>query len=286
MAAVPELEPYLASPFDADVAAADHHHLFGFNVFPFEAIFRAQDGLLGGAVSEAVAESYRRAGYAPELAASSADHVGYELELMAFLCGAEADAWQDGVQAAVQRAQALQRDFLHAHLLPWLPPLALALRRQGNAFYAAVADLTLALAADHATALGGLPGAWALPDLPPQDEAQTGLREIAQMLLAPVSSGLYLSRDDLGALAQALRLPRGFGGREQMLVNLLRAAAQYDTLDALIERLEQVIEEWRRHYRTMIDPAIVPYALAWEARAAATAGFLRQMGAQAGSDGG
>jgi TorA maturation chaperone TorD/predicted transcriptional regulator len=283
---VPALAGHLPSPFDADEAAADHQHLFGFNVFAHEAIFRAEDGLLGGLAGEAVVASYRQAGYTPEIAASSADHLGHELGLLAFLCGAEADAWQDGVPAAVRRTRILQRDFLHTHLLPWLPPLALALGRQSNAFYAAVAKLTLALAADHATALGGLPVGWALPALPPRDEAQTGLREIARLLLAPVSSGLYLSRDDIGALAQALQLPRGFGGREQMLVNLLRAAAQYEVLDDLLRRLEQVVEAWRRDYRTMVEPALAPYAAAWEQRAAATAGFLREMGAQAGRDGG
>ena len=65
------------------------------------------------------------------------------------MSGAEADAWEDDLPDVAQRMSALQRDFLGQHLLRWLPPLALAIRRQGQAFYTALVELTVATVAAH-----------------------------------------------------------------------------------------------------------------------------------------
>jgi putative dimethyl sulfoxide reductase chaperone len=288
VATLPALASSLPPAFDADEAAAGHHLLFGLNVFPYEALFRDQSGLLGGAVSEAVAASYRQAGYAPATAASSPDHAGYELGLLAFLCGAEADAVRDGLRATVERVQGLQRDFLGQHLLAWLPPLAVAIREQDGArsayhpFYAALAELALALVDEHVTVLGGLPAHWALPPAPPLLASEkTGLKQIAAYLLAPGYSGLYLSRDAIGELARALDLPHGFGGRQQMMANLLRAAAQYGQMAPLVAQLRQVSGRWQGSYRSLAGTALAPYAAAWEERVALTRQLLAEIGRRA-----
>ncbi|MDT8307445.1 MAG: hypothetical protein RRC07_16050, partial [Anaerolineae bacterium] len=110
---------------------------------------------------------------------------------------------------------------------------------------------------------------------------KTGLKEIAGYLLAPVHSGLYLSRDDISALARAVELPRGFGGRQQMLMNLLRAAAQYETMAALAGELQRVAGEWQAAYRTLAETALAPYAAAWEERVALTGRLLAEIGRRA-----
>jgi putative dimethyl sulfoxide reductase chaperone len=288
VATLPALASSLPPAFDAGEAAAAHHQLFGLNVFPYEAIFRDPSGLLGGAVGEAVAASYRQAGYAPETAASSPDHAGYELGLLAFLCGAEADAVGDGLRATVERVQGLQRDFLDQHLLAWLAPLVVAIREQSGArsayypFYAALAELALALIDDHAAALGGLPERWSLPAPPPLLASEkTGLKQIAAYLLAPGYSGLYLSRDAIGELARALDLPHGFGGRQQIMANLLRAAAQYGQMAPAVAHLRQVSGRWQASYRSLTGTALAPYAAAWEERAVLTRQLLAEIGRQA-----
>jgi putative dimethyl sulfoxide reductase chaperone len=289
VAALPPLAAALPPAYDADEAAADYQALFGLNIFPYEAIFRDDARLLGGAVTAAVAAFYRQSGYAPDMAASSPDHFGTELGLLAFLCGAEADALRDGQAAAAARAQRLQRAFLADHLLAWLPPLALAIAAQESAacsacpFYTALARLAVELASEHAASLGELSASWSLPEPPPLlENEKTGLKQIAAYLLAPPQSGVYLSRDAIGRLARAVQLPHGFGGREQMLRNLLQAAAHYGELGALLAELQQVAAGWQAGYRALADAALAPYAAAWEAQAARTGRLLAEMGTRVG----
>jgi TorA maturation chaperone TorD len=144
-----ELRPYAVelvgeaattTGFNADEAAAAHHNLFRFNVFPFQAIFRDASGLLGGEESGRVRAAYAEAGFRVD---AEPDQIGHELGLLAFLCGAEAEARQDGREEAAAHARRLQKGFLQAHLLLWLPPFAAALERAGQPFYAALAALTL-----------------------------------------------------------------------------------------------------------------------------------------------
>ena len=46
--AIPELAAALPHPYAPDAAAAQHHDLFKFHLFPYAAIFLDASGLLGG----------------------------------------------------------------------------------------------------------------------------------------------------------------------------------------------------------------------------------------------
>jgi len=266
---------------DLDAAAADHHHLFRLNLFPYQSIFLDPSGLLGGAESNRVRRSYEQSGYAVEDDAGP-DHVGHELRFLAFLCGAERDAWEDGEEAAARRMCQRQRDFLQDHLLPWVFPFAHAVRGQGQRFYGALADLTVGLVYDHALALGragGLPEAdeGHLPDPPPLlEESETGLKEIASYLVTPPYAGLFLTRDAIGRLGRELEIPRGFGDRQQMLVNLMRSAAQYGAFPALMQALQDLAGEWRAAYGRQQEemPELAPFCRPWQTRAEETARLL------------
>ena len=256
--AVSELAGTLPEPFDAEQAAADHYDLFHLNVFPYASLFLDAAGQLGGPATDAARRLFLQAGYAADTARESADHVGHALGLLAFLSGAEADAWEDGLADEAARMQRLQRRFFDAFLLWWLPAFAYAVRRHNHPFYTPLSDLTLDLALDHRTALGpseeaaepGLP----LPDpLALLDEAKTGLKDIADYLTTPAWSGLYLSRADIGRLGRAEHLPRGFGARALMLANLLRAAADFDCLDPLLTQLQDLVTAWQSYYQTLAE---------------------------------
>ncbi len=149
VSAIPELAAHLPQPFDAAEAAAAHQALFGFNVFPYQSVFLDESGLLGGAESERVRGAYRAAGFLPGATADDPDHLAHELSLLAFLCGAEADAIADGVAGMAAAARAQQAAFLRDYLLWWLPLFVPAVARQGDGFYAALAGLTWALVIDH-----------------------------------------------------------------------------------------------------------------------------------------
>jgi len=278
--AIPELAGTLPETVNEDEAAADYQHLFGFNVFPHESIFLDPAGLLGGPVSESVLQSYTRAGYNAGMSSDNADHIGHELNCLAFLCGAEAGAWEDDRPDVARRMVVLQGEFLDQHLLDWLPALVLAIGQQKLPFYSALAALVLDLATSHrADPDQGPADDIILPEPPdPLADEQAGLRDIVAYLLTPAYSGIYLARDDIGRLARQQTLPRGFGGRRLMLQNLLRSAANYDTLELLLQDLSELIKGWETAYGDMAtDPVLKPFVGAWRTRASGTLTMLGAM---------
>ena len=147
--AIPELANTVTFPFDIDQAAATHQETLVFQVFPYQSAFLAVTGLLGGEEAERVRHSYRISGFPVPATNDSPDHMGLELDYLAFLCGAEADAWRDNLPAESLRAQRLQRDFLEQNLLRWLAPSVLAIHNLGQPFYSALATLALEFVSDH-----------------------------------------------------------------------------------------------------------------------------------------
>lgn len=283
---IPALAHIMTGPFDADEAAADHQTLFGFNVFPYESIFLDGSGLLGGAITDAILVSYREAGFAVDAGSTSADHIGHELELLAHLCGAEADALADNLPPVAARMRHLQRGFLQDHLLRWLVPFVLAVQGQKRPFYTALAALTLDFVHDHFQELSAhsaplpLRLTPALPEPPPLlNNEKTGLKEIAGYLTTPPYSGLFLSRDDIARLGRTQNIPRGFGDRTQILTNLLRGAAQFDTLPALLDGMQAVIATWQKAFTSSADsmPILAPFITLWQKRISQTSQTLIQI---------
>lgn len=270
VASLPGLAEHLPDPYDEDESAAEHFRLLGREIPPHESLFLDADGLLGGPVAERVLADYRRCGFRPDPNASGADAISEELGLLAFLSGAEADAWEDGKAGVAQRMADLQGEFLAEHLLAWLHPFALAVQAEESPFYAALAGLLVEMVAEQATAIHpagrGQPPV-ALPEAPDllNDEA-AGLREIAAYLTAPPLSGIYLSRGAIGRVGRAHRLPRGFGTKAQMLETLLRGAAQYEQLPSVAESLHGVFDAWHARYAAAMDehPHLQAYIHPWQ----------------------
>lgn len=281
--AVDELQAALPQSINLEELAADHHQLFAFNVFPYEAVFLDDSGLLGGAVTDAVRRRYQQAGYHVDATASSPDHIGHELGLLAFLSAAEADAHEDREQQHVHRLRRHQSEFLEHHLLRWLPPLTLALRDHQLPFYARVGQMTLQLVQEQMADLHGSAPRTPepLPPAPqPLQDSESGLSEIAAFLVTPLHSGLYLSRETIGALARELDLPRGFGSRKQLLLNTLRSAAQYERLDAVLDALQALAAEWADGLASVASGPSAPFVAVWQERVVATRNMLREMQAQ------
>lgn len=278
---IPELAGLLPHPFNADEAAAGYHSLFHFNLLPYESVFLGEDGLLGSELTGQVTARYQAAGFRPDDDAASPDHLGVELSFMAFLGAAEAQAWAAEQPERAARLQEEQAAFLLNHLLRWLPPLAIALRRQTQPFYAGVGDLTLALAADHLQTLAASPAPpWQLPPPPALlSQRQTGLKEVAGFLMTPAYSGFYMGRDDVTGLARRRGLPRGFGKRAEMLTHLMKAAAAHDQFPQLIGDLLQLAGQWEQEYLALVanasalDGVVHP----WPARCRQTMSLLTQI---------
>lgn len=277
---IPELAGSLPHPFDADETAVVHHHLFQLNLFPYESIFLATDGLLGGPVTNRVQTQYEQSGFDVDTSAISADHFGYELGFLSFLCGAEADAWEDRWAETAVLIQQRQQTFLQQHLLTWLAPFVPAVRAQQHPFFTALADLTLAFVADHAAIFGALTSDLTLPEMPDLlDNDKTGLKEIAAFLLTPSYSGVFFSRDQISGIARQQQLPHGFGNRTQMMTNLMKTAVQYDLFSALITAIQAVISSRRKHTMQMVadNPPLKPFFQPWQDRCQASHQLLAEI---------
>lgn len=311
VADLPDLAAHLPRPYSGDEAAAEHYRLLGREVPPHASLFLDPAGLLGGPVADRVQASYAQAGYAPASSAAATDALGEELGLLAFLAGAEADAWADGKPGVAARMARLQADFLADHLLPWLPPFVLALRAEASLFYTALADLTLALAAEQMEDESTANGSDSSPEtqrrrngeesrgeirVSPRssvasgavnsevnydllDDEKTGLREIAGLLTSAPLCGVYLSAGAVARLGRELGLPRGFGPRAQMLETLLRSAAQYERVPAAVAGLDRLWGQWATGYAALRDdyPHLSPALSPWLGRTAETRGLLQRI---------
>jgi hypothetical protein len=80
------------------------------------------------------------------------------------------------------------------------------------------------------------------------DEEGPSLREIAGTLTTPARSGLVLTKERIAAIAARLSLPVGFTDRSQMLVNVFRAAAEYERIPALLDALDLEADRWESRY--------------------------------------
>lgn len=298
IAAVPELDQALGKTshepgiVDFEGAASEHFNLFHFNVFPYQSMFLDTGGSLGGEQSEQVLAYYHKAGFDlssdPLGSGESPDHIGLELAFLSFLSDMEAQALPEG-EDFVPSIRSLQRGFFDLHLLPWLPVLVQAIDQQESPFYSALAKLTLELAFAHYTALSertlGRQAAFALPPPPAVlENEKSGLKDIADFLLTPAYSGLYLSREDIARLGRGRRLPRGFGDRRQMLANLLRSAVEYDQLPELMADMKALVRNWQAAYRAHLEEE-TPwsyFAGAWQERLRTTSAILNRLSTEAG----
>ncbi|MEL6349306.1 MAG: molecular chaperone TorD family protein, partial [Myxococcota bacterium] len=217
----------LPDQIDLDLLAAAHHRATSMELLPYAGVFLDTDDTMGGAAQRFFTDS-RTTGFHPDTTNTRADHLGLLLAWLAFLCGAEADALEDGMGETAARVVTLQQDALDRHLLSWLPPLWAAGRRSLRGFWAAVLDMTAAVILDHRGDVAAPPP---LPDSAAGllDAPKTSVWRIAGALSTPATSGVFLTRVDLRVLGRAAGVPRGFGARQQMIANLLRNAAEYQS---------------------------------------------------------
>jgi TorA maturation chaperone TorD len=113
------------------VFAADFADLTMVSAIPYASFYLRDDGMLETGPMNPAAEVYRAHGVEADLAAGRVvgpDHLGVELEFLAFLRAreAEAEAAPRGYAAALHAAG---RDFLEHQVLPWAPIYLLAVQR-------------------------------------------------------------------------------------------------------------------------------------------------------------
>ncbi|MBW2463698.1 MAG: molecular chaperone TorD family protein [Deltaproteobacteria bacterium] len=239
----------LDSYADLDDAAADHQHVFGLSVPPFEGVYRDPEGQVGGACTDRLRDRYAALGFAHDPRGEGVEHLSTQLRALAFLSVAEADAREDDATPQLDAVCDLARDFLDAHLLLWLPSFAVAARAAGRALPTAIVDQIMDVVVIHRQGLD-VPDDHANYQLQGEpldlDDPAVGIREIAAALAVPARIGALLTRDDIARVGRGQRVPRGFGERRTTIHNLLNSAAGLGSLGGVVDDLRALLSE-RRH---------------------------------------
>ena len=249
--------------------ASAHTDLFDFQLYPYASVYLNEDGMLGSAARDRIADFLRVLGAA---APPEPDHLAFLLACYASL--AEAESKADNESSRI-RAQHARSAFLHEHLLSWLPFFLGTLRRitAADAFYRAWGQV-LSTALDNARNDAEPPASLALHlrRAPAMADPRTeGTDAFLASLLAPAVSGMILVRDDLARGAAELDLGMRKGERRFVMRALLGQEPG--------RVLEWLAGEARRQGRAHPDQGAA--TAHWRARCRATADLLTDLAGQA-----
>ena len=218
-----------------DELAADHYHVFGLEVFPYGSVFFNDNAHMGGPFPSEIDAIFQAKG---KEAPSESDHLGQELSLLASL------VTMNDAEAA--------GDLLYRLILSWYFPFVETVKRLEHPFFNALFDhltsLLLGLAAQFPPVDPEVP-APELKALAVLDDEETGLKNIAEFLLAPRLSGVYLSRTELKEIGDRVEMPTGFGTRSTLLPQLFFTAVDYEKMPLLVGELEAICQAFLIQYQ-------------------------------------
>lgn len=201
--------------------------LFVFQLSPYASIYLGPEGWMGGEARERIAGFWRAVGRTPP---AEPDHLGVLLSLYASLAEEQGQAAGAGAALAAEARGAL----LHEHIAPWVFAYLDHVEELAVGGYRRWAEL---LRETLAKEVGGVGSAASLPAhlrVAPglADPRAEGGPAFLEALLAPVRSGVILTRSALGKVARELGLGLRAGERRFALESLLGQDAQA-TLGAL-----------------------------------------------------
>ncbi|HKJ03774.1 MAG TPA: molecular chaperone TorD family protein [Longimicrobiales bacterium] len=251
---------------------ATYAELFLFQLHPYASVYLGAEGMLGGDARDRVAGFWRAVGRTPP---AESDHLSALLGLYASLLDEAADAAPPQATLIRRSAAAL----LHEHLAPWMPLFLEGVRGVARGLYRDWADL---LEAALRGELRASPAAGALPlhlrvapELP--DPRAHGADAFLSGLLAPVRSGILVTRADVAELGRSLGIGVKMGSRRSVLEHLLAEApeAVLGALGAAAEARARGHGAW-----SSLLPGVAGF---WSRRAEATARLLQELAVHGGS---
>ena len=258
----------IAAALDLGVAArpGDYAEVFLFSAYPYASVYLGAEGMLGGEARDRVAGFWRALGLTPP---SEPDHVAALLGLYASLIDLEVKAGRDGDAARTLLRRESRTALLFEHLLSWLPLYVEVVIDQAPPFYARWATLLRDALATETRELG-IPDRLPLhlraaPELPSAD-APAG--DWISALLAPVRSGVIITRPDLARAAASLGIGARAGERAYILRSLLEQDAR-GTAGWLAGEARRAATGHRSRL-----PTLGPIAAFWTARAEGTTAAL------------
>lgn len=241
--------------------------LFVMHLYPYASVYLGAEGMLGGAARDRIAGFWRALLIPPP---AEPDHLASLLGLYAGLADAEGEERDAARRVLWHEAR---RALLHEHLLSWLPSYLDRVEALAPPTYSAWAGLLRAALAGEAAAAGPPDRISAhLRAAPPlSDPRREGPPAFLTGLLAPVRSGMILTRADLARAARDLGLGLRAGERRFALAALLSQAPEAVLAWLAAEAAARGVQH-ERH----ADVAGVG-ARFWAERAAATAALLGEL---------
>jgi hypothetical protein len=184
-----------------------HHALFSVQLYPYASVYLGEEGMLGGEAQDRIAGFWRVFGGTPP---AEPDHLATLLSAYASLC--ERDSEKPIAESGWGRAR---RAFYWEHLASWIFIYLERVLELGDGFYRSWAGMLRQLLLDEARLV---PDGAALPlhlrESTSLALVSTGnLDEIIPAILAPIRSGIVLTRADLTRASQELGLGLRIGER-------------------------------------------------------------------------
>lgn len=244
-----------------------HTEVFVLQTHPYASVHLGPEGMLGGDAADRVAGFWRTIGITPP---PDPDHLAALLGLYARLLDESAAAGEARAAAMARAADVL----LWEHVASWVPAYLDAVAGLDDDFHrrwAALAADVLAAEAERLPA--GLPLPSALADAPgPVDP--TSPASLLDGVLAPVRSGMVLTRRDLARAAAAAGLGARHGERRYTLAGMLEQDAP-----GTVAWLAATAEEWVARHEARARGPLGPIAAWWSRRAAEAAASLCRLAA-------
>ena len=268
----PHCQPVFAALGLPAPTAAEHTGVFVLSAPPHAAIHLGGEGKLGGEGLDRVAGFWRVIGLTPP---PDADQLGVLLMLYAELTDAEVAARAEGTRERLSHARAT---LLREHLWSWAPGYLTAVSRVAGPTLAAWAELTLSALHREARSAAASRTA-ALPAALRAAPAPIGLRDgrdkLLDSLVAPVRSGILLTREDLREAAAAAGLGYRVGERRYTLAAMLDQDA-----GAALDWLSGHAEMWAESHASQRSVGGHDPRHWWARRATRTVRMLRALQAE------
>jgi len=211
----PCCQPVLESLGLRRVTGAEHTAVFVLTAPPHAAIYLGEEGKLGGEALDRVAGFWGVIGLVPP---PDADHLGLLLMLYAELRDAETTVHNE---ASRRRLRHVREALLIEHLWSWAPGYLAAVSRLGTPTLSDWARMTLRALHREARSVAAPSLALALRTAPEPTRRPTERGRLLDALVAPVQSGILLTRDDLREAAATTALGYRAGERRYSLAALI-----------------------------------------------------------------
>lgn len=219
-------------------ASAEYSDLFLFQLYPLASVHLGEEGMMGGGAQSRIAGFWRAVGHTPP---AEPDHLAALVGLYAALCDAvgRADSDEEAAEAALLREG--QRTLLAEHLAPWVFAFLDRVQEIGPHPYRRWAALLATVLSDEIVRvdapLGVVPSVL-ISTGGIADPRTEGTDAFLRSLLAPVRSGVLLTRSDLALAARTSDVGLRAGERRYALEHLLAQDAT-SVLQALAEEAER-----------------------------------------------